>query len=498
MLQLPKIIKKTLSIRISMMVVTAMAILLMATLFVMQHYSQKAVKEEALNKASETLEAMEQQIDNILLSVEQSAGNTYLNMLSDLDKPEMMYQYCRELVLSNPYVAACTIAFKENYYPGHRYFMAYVHHADSAGIQYASDKLIAEDSFGNIPYTEQVWFTEPVNTNKAKWQNPLVGLKCDLAPIITFSLPIPGKDKKPVGVLAVDVSLSLLSNVIEAGRISEDSYCTLLDRDGTYIVHPNGNKLLRQTTIMESEETARKAAKAMTSGQTGYMPFRMDGTQYYVFYRPFERASMAERTSEKLGWSIGLVYRESEIFGDYKLLPYYVLAIALVGLLLMFLLYRYIIHRQLQPLQMLTEKAERIAEGNYDEKIPKTWHRDEIGRLQHNFQQMQQALSAYIGELEELKTTLNQRGENLQAAYKEAEKADRLKTAFLHNMTNQMLAPAEALLKDVQTLCDNKTGPQETIRLTDDIQQKGDTIAELVQTLINRSDEEIRKEAEDA
>ena len=497
MLQLPKIIKKTLSIRISMMVVTAMAILLMATLFVMQHYSGKAIREEALNKAMQTLRATGQQVDNILLSVEQAAGNTYLNMMPDLDKPDMMYKYCRELVRSNPYVAGCTIAFKENYYPGHRYFMAYVHHGDSAGIEYAHSRLVDSDTFGNTPYTEQVWFTDPMTTGKAKWQNPLVGLKCDLAPIITFSLPIPGKDGNRVGVLAIDVSLHLLSEIIEAGKISEHSYCTLLDRDGSYIIHHDDNKLLRQTNLMQLEKTAMEAASEMLSGHTGYAPFYMDGNKYYIFYMPFEREKLTGRTNEKLGWSLGIVYPESVIFGDYNLLPYYVLTIAIVGLLLMFLIYRYVIHRQLLPLQMLSEKAQRIAEGNYNETIPKTWHRDEIGRLQLSFQQMQQSLANYIGELEGLKTTLNQRGEKLQAAYKEAHKADRLKMAFMHNMTNQMLAPSEALTKDAKALCDKPTDPKEIIRLTDDIQQKGNAIAELVENLINRSDEEIRKEAED-
>jgi methyl-accepting chemotaxis protein len=212
---------------------------------------------------------------------------------------------------------------------------------------------------------------------------------------------------------------------------------------------------------------------------------------------PFEREKLTGRTNEKLGWSLGIVYPESVIFGDYNLLPYYVLTIAIVGLLLMFLIYRYVIHRQLLPLQMLSEKAQRIAEGNYNETIPKAWHRDEIGRLQLSFQQMQQSLANYIGELEGLKTTLNQRGEKLQAAYKEAHKADRLKMAFMHNMTNQMLAPSEALTKDAKALCDKPTDPKEIIRLTDDIQQKGNAIAELVENLINRSDEEIRKEADD-
>lgn len=67
--------------------------------------------------------------------------------------------------------------------------------------------------FADGPYTEQTWFTTPMSSGKAEWLNPLKGIKSDEAPIITFSLPIPDKDGKPIGVIGVDVSLNLLSNI---------------------------------------------------------------------------------------------------------------------------------------------------------------------------------------------------------------------------------------------------------------------------------------------
>ena len=125
---------------------------------------------------------------------------------------------------------------------------------------------------------------------------------------------------------------------------------------------------------------------------------------------------------------------------------------------------------------------------------------DEIGRLQSNFKLMQQSLATNIGELEQLTTKLKEHGEKLSIAYKQAQKADRIKTAFLHNMTNQMLAPSEAICDDVQALCNpDKRGEQkDTAQLVDDIQQNGNTIADLLKNLINMSDEDIRKEVQDA
>ena len=140
---------------------------------------------------------------------------------------------------------------------------------------------------------------------------------------------------------------------------------------------------------------------------------------------------------------------------------------------------------------MLTRKAKEIAKGNYNEPIPDSHQVDEIGRLQNNFQQMQHSLTNHIGELETLKIKLQKHGEDLQVAYQQAQKAERMKTAFLHNMTNQMIAPADTIDKDVDQLCSGEN--PDISSLTNDIVVKGGTIASLLDNLITLSDEDFVK-----
>ena len=142
MLRPAKFIPRTLSVRISLMIVFSMAILLMASLAVMLYYSRKAVKEEATQKAAQTLEGVTQHIDNTLLSVELATGNIFFSMLPHLNNPEMMYTYSRQLVESNHFIAGCAIALKPDFYKDRKYFMAYVHRGDSAGMAYADSKLV--------------------------------------------------------------------------------------------------------------------------------------------------------------------------------------------------------------------------------------------------------------------------------------------------------------------------------------------------------------------
>lgn len=84
----------------------------------------------------------------------------------------------------------------------------------------------------------------------------------------------------------------------------------------------------------------------------------------------------------------------------------------------------------------------------------------------------------------------------MQAAYKEAKKADRMKTVFLHNMTNQMIEPAYAIADDVSVLCnyDKEAEGKEISQLVGNIQQNGNAIAQLLNNLITVSEKQMDDE----
>ena len=118
MLKLTEIIKKNLPLRISLMIGSALSLLLLASLLIMLFYSRKAMKEDALSRASYSLEQAMTNIDNILLSVEESTGNTYVNIL--LNQKDVIKTYGRKIVDSNPYITDCIIALDG---PDNPYYM---------------------------------------------------------------------------------------------------------------------------------------------------------------------------------------------------------------------------------------------------------------------------------------------------------------------------------------------------------------------------------------
>ena len=444
------LIINTLSFRLLLRVLIALATLLMAALLILFIYSRRAVKEEALQEASQTLEATVQNIDNILLSVEQATGNVYWKVHQNIHQPKRIEALRRKLIEANPYISNCII-----------------------DLTPADNKWYADIAKTGIAY-----WTDPheVDEKKGEW-------------VTSFCLPVFDGDKA-VGVMAVDVPLTLLSKIVLETKPSPNSYCTLLGRDGSFIVHPDSTKLTHLSILAEKSNevtpSVKEAARAMVAGETGYRSVNIQGKDCYVFYKPFKRSASPGRVKGVSGWSAGIIYPEDDIFGDYNSLLYLVLAIVIVGLLLLFLLCQNFIRRQLQSLRLLTQSAQHIAEGNYDEPIPDTRHIDEIGRLQRHFQEMQQSLSTRIGEMAQLTTTLEERGATLQATYDRAQEANRMKVNFLSNMTNQMTSRVRNITTSVKTICSRYDDLTEegTQEITDQILHEGEKITDLLNQLI--------------
>jgi len=474
-----------------------MVLLLFLSLAVLLYFSRQTLKDEARNDAEQTLVGTEQHIDNILMTVEQTAYNNYQDIQWHLDQPDRMFTYCRRIVETYPYIVGCAIAFKPNYYPGRELFMAYVHRS---GNEQGNTSLVSAGKFGHRPYTEQVWYTLPMSTGHACWTDPLPEEE-DEGVTLSFCLPIVDGNAECVGIIAVDLPISLLSQIVHSVKPSPNSYSVLLSSNGSYIVHPDAEKLTKMKTAFEladrnADPSIREAAEAMIAGETGFMSFRMNQKDWYVFYKPFQHTASIGQPIDQLGWSAGVVYLKDDILGSYNFLIWVELAIATLSVLVFFLLCRMLIHRQLKPLHTLTRSAQRIAEGHYDETVPNAQCDDEIGQLQDCFQLMQQSLRAKSSELEQLTSMLKVRGEELRKAYGNAQGSDRMKTTFLHYMTTQMTVPADLIERSVMKLSNNYQNitPEEAEAEVSVIKKQSETVLNVLEHMI----EALQIEAEES
>lgn len=471
------------SIKLNTLVIIEIVMLLMVSLGALLYFTRKSLVEEMKMDAEQQLEGTLQHVDNVLLTVEQSAGNIYYRLLENIDQPERMSSFCRHMVECTPNIVGCAIALKPGYLPDNEQSFFYVHRK-----KYNSPELITLNNPVNYPYTKQYWYTETMKNCRPAWIDPGQNHDYGLEPVITFCLPILdlGGNGECVGVIAVGLSINLLSQIVLENKPSPNSYNLLLAHDGTYIIHPSREKLAGKTVFDDPDITespsALEAAETIVRGGSGDQSFQMNDFTWYLFYKPFVRRNISGRSMEPLNWHIATVYPKSDIFGEYNHLVLHVMGIVFVALLVFYMLCRMAIRKQLKPLAYLTESANRIAEGHYDERIPDVRRDDEVGTFYKHFQLMQKALEEKIKKQEEQRATLLSHHEELQRIYLQIKEDDEVKNTFLHNITNRMIAPSESIFGSVSNLCDNyqTITLQEANKEISNIKEQSETIQELL------------------
>ena len=472
--------RNSLSTRLSLWVIFFVALLFMVSLTVMYYYAYTAIKTETQEYAEQTLSGTVKYIDNMLHKTEVATKMTHWSVEHHLNLPDSMISYTRNVLKSNPSIVGIAIAFEPGFYGKEdSLFMAYSYRTSLE----QDAQICSSPTFGNTPYTEQSWYSQPVRLDSSRWsRNFGSDVSQVYASVITYSIPIHDHTGKVVGVVAADLSIEQVSRMVLATKPFPHSYCTLLSRKGHFIVHPDSTKLFHQDVFDQVTSQSREVkavAEKMLTGQRGNQRVKMDGEECRVFYMPFKN----------IGWSGALVCPEDEVYAPLNHLLQLMIILTIVGVLLLLLYFYVVIDRQLRPLRSLTEAVGRIAEGEFDQPLPLSNRKDEIGHLQNSFHTMQSSLVDHIGKINQMSKTLKERNEALSAAYEKAKEADRVRTAFRHSMTGQMIQPSSEILAAIdaikKALADGDNS--ELAHQTDSIDASNQKIIKVLNQLLEQS-----------
>ena len=390
-------VRKKLSVRVSLWVVLFAAVIFLAALSFLFVQSRTAVRQEAISHATEILDKTSLRVTGILNRVEVASKMTEWLVNRHINDPKSMLLYSRSMLENNPDFSSCSIAFEPYYFKEYgRYFSAYT--------RYDADTLrTSQGGSDAYQYFYMDWYLMPKLLDRATWTEPYMELDAASGHqemVTSYSRPILNSKGDYVGTLNTGLSLNWLSQTISAVKPYPHSYSVMIGKGGTYFVHPDEKKLLKQTIFtptMEKPDSALDSlGHAMQRGEEGMTELSVDGQHCYVFYKPLGVT----------GWSMAIVCPESDIFQGFTRLRTTALIIVAVGLLLMLFFFIRIITRELQPLRRLADEAETIASGQFQTQLPDFGRIDEIGQLSQSFGNMQHSLVNYINEL---KTTTAQK-----------------------------------------------------------------------------------------
>ena len=479
-------IRSSLSARLSLAVVLFVAVIFVGAFSIMFTEAQDIIKEEAWGKASQTLDGTVLHIDNTLRRVEVASDNMLRVIERNLEKPDSMFTVGKQVLVNNRELTGCSISFDPFYYKEKgRYFSAYAYN-DGDSI------LTEQEGTDNYQYHCMDWYLIPKLLNRPYWIEPFMEDATEGIIVkdifSSYSRPIHDAKGNSVGTFSVDIRLSWFTQTIAKVKPYPHSFCVMLGKGGSYLVHPDTTKLFYETiftrTLEKPDSQKTALGTSMLAGESGHKILDYDGEPCHVFYKPFKNT----------GWSVAIVIPERDIYAPYQRLRSYTLWISAAGLLLLLFFSLITIRNSMKPLQQLAEATHRIAEGDFSATEARRLRTDEIGQLQRSFTKMQQSLDTYTHELRSETTTLEKRNQELLEAYERAKEDERMKTAILHKMPDKMAVPVAEISTTAKQVCDH-LGEQtlDIKKATKTMRDNADQITVLLDEMIRAAQEERRQ-----
>ena len=394
MRKLQEIFRTSFPVRVSVWVVLTAAFIFLAAQLYVSYVSRKSVWNEAVQRATQVLENSELRLTRILDDVEQTADNVEWLVYRHLDSPDTLFEYTRNALQANSDLIGCAIAFEPYYFDGQEYFSAYSSNTD--GVIETS-----QEGDEDYQYFYLDWYLMPKLLNQPCWTEPYCdwdydddySLQTDM--LISYSKPLTDANGDFIGVVSLDVSPKWLSEQLSSVKPYPHSGCVLISRGGTFLIHPDQDKLFYETiftqSLLGSDPALDKLGQDMLGQKEGFQEIEINGKDSYAFYKPLKNT----------GWSLALICLEKDIFGAFDRLRIIASLLALIGLLMLFFSNFKVIDRTMVPLKELAVEAGNIAEGDFGRPIPQTDREDEIGTLSRSFAHMQSSLVSYIDELKE-------------------------------------------------------------------------------------------------
>ncbi|HWI47151.1 MAG TPA: methyl-accepting chemotaxis protein, partial [Rummeliibacillus sp.] len=247
-----------------------------------------------------------------------------------------------------------------------------------------------------------------------------------------WCITISQTNKDGSGVVAVDIYLSYIQELIGKVKLGNTGYAFLLDQNKKYIAHP---------TIKPGSVPKESFYDQMYKKEHGNFD--------YVF---MGKEKVMDFTTNKLtGWKIAGSVPSSEISdaaAPIFLKTFLVILIALViGAIVIF----FIIKSILSPLRKLKENANTISKGDLTKEI-NVQSNDEIGQLGQAFHEMQKSLIGLVKEVDQNAEQVAASSEELTASAEQTSAATEQVATAIQEVSSSAEKQTDGINKNSESL----------------------------------------------
>lgn len=386
--------KKSFAIRISLYILPFISLLIIAILLFYFFFSKNMITNSAESNAGEIAQSAIYRIEQVLVSVEKVTKSEalFIEVLSPDD--EEISRMLTEHVKANPEIFGGVLAFEPFYFnPDLKYYAPYAFRSqDSIQFSYLGNE--------NYEYFYLDWYQIPFTLNKTYWTEPYYDEGGGNILMSSFSVPIYQSEEsdKIAGIATADVALDWLTEIVDSIQVYESGFAFLISRTGTLISYPDKDKIMHESIFSLAMElndlNLREIGRKMIHGDSDLIYIDNElFPESWLYYLPFPSN----------GWSLCIVFPDSELFAGLKKMHTSLVLLGLIGFALLCIIIFSAMRRVTVPLRKFADSAHEIAEGKFDTNLPEIKTQDEMGQLYNAFVYLRKELSTYIENLK--KTT---------------------------------------------------------------------------------------------
>jgi len=233
--------------------------------------------------------------------------------------------------------------------------------------------------------------------------------------VITIAGPVYDQSQNIVGVVAVDVRLTQLTEIIKGYNIDYKGSAILASNQGTVVYDKDKNKILKDN-ITKYEGSLGVIAKKMLSNKSGRAMYDKNGDSYYFAYNALPSN----------GWSLGVSMPQKEVEKELKSYQRLMIFLYIIALLLVGAVVYIMIRRSIASVPELVKDMDRMANGDLT-TLAEVRSSDEIGAIAGKFNKVAEAIRDIVVKLHSttekvnnVSNELRQSGSNLSSVMQES------------------------------------------------------------------------------
>ena len=329
-------LSKRLTYRIMTVVLVMMAVIAGVVYFTVREY----MLDEAKQRYQNVLLENRQELRRMLSDVYVAAENNVHDIERDLSDPDKLFAHVERIVKNNPSIICCGLLFEPDYYPQKgKFFVPYATRGSDDQIRVTRIDSIYQS------YIDEDWYQQRMNNDSADWteayfENLQHTNNKEQRLLTTYAIPLhDGKAQHPVALLCCDLSLEWLRTKMKENVI-------VIDGQGTYISHPDKERMLSDTL----------AVKDIIKGNKGSAMVTIDGVKSWFYYRHVKHTD----------WTMAIVVPEDVILSNARGLNLIILLAMIIGLVAIYLFCRHQIKEIADPISVQKAAVERELQIAHD------------------------------------------------------------------------------------------------------------------------------------